>query len=780
MAENENVNPQLDKETTSTSSEELQDPWKAFPWSDFRGYTKSQRAAATTSWIWDNGFDIELSADDSKRRWVCKVCVKLKKHPPHSTAATGTQNAEHHLFFEHRLWDPSGKRKPLAKVKDEKTSKNIAKYFKLDTHNAREQEIANAFISGFDRAVFQQLLIAWIADAQVSFRQAENRRLRDIFEYLNPLVSATEAHICHDTVRRRILQVYNTNKARIGMLLQQVPGKIHIAFDGWRSRNRHALYGITCFFLNEFDQPKKLVLGIPEVVERHSGDNIAIHVIDILEDYGVSEKVGYFTLDNASNNDTAMEAIGKALNFNGRARRVRCFGHIINLVVKALLFGHDAEAFEDEMESDSIVDSKRHEEWRRKGPIGKLHNFVLAIHKSDSLTALLRNLQQDFFDQIEDPNIRAKKPVDVVLDNLTRWLSQLYMIRRALRLRPFLEELWKKQRYEWDWDFKKSKRKEGDIPLYLQDESELTDKDWVVINLFAEVLQDFEDALLVLEGDGQFRPRKGGRMEAYGTIWDVLFGFEHLLEKLETWKATAERYPDPEHFRININLGWLKLNEYYERLDESPVYYTAVALHPAYRWDYFEHLWADAPEWVEEAKAKVKKLWLDEYKDMEISVSNNEEPLPKRRKTFATAFNRHREENRVKSSQSTPSPSHLSTTDEYVEWQRDRGARDDDVVDPIEYWHDKRSTYPRLAQMALDILSVAPMSAEVERLFSSAGKMLAPDRSRLEANTIGITQTVRSWLRAGYISTEEKLLHGPDEFSDDAMTVRQACIASRG
>jgi hypothetical protein len=100
MAENENVNPQLDKETTSTSSEELQDPWKAFPWSDFRGYTKSQRAAATTSWIWDNGFDIELSADDSKRRWVCKVCVKLKKHPPHSTAATGTQNAEHHLFFE--------------------------------------------------------------------------------------------------------------------------------------------------------------------------------------------------------------------------------------------------------------------------------------------------------------------------------------------------------------------------------------------------------------------------------------------------------------------------------------------------------------------------------------------------------------------------------------------------------------------------------------------------------------------------------------------------------
>ena len=79
-------------------------------------------------------------------------------------------------------------------------------------------------------------------------------------------------------------------------------------------------------------------------------------------------------------------------------------------------------------------------------------------------------------------------------------------------------------------------------------------------------------------------------------FWDVVLGFEHLLDKLETWKATAERYPDPEHFRINVNLGWKKLNHYYELLDESPVYYASVAIHPAYRWDYFEHLWVDTPE----------------------------------------------------------------------------------------------------------------------------------------------------------------------------------------
>jgi hypothetical protein len=62
---------------------------------------------------------------------------------------------------------------------------------------------------------------------------------------------------------------------------------------------------------------------------------------------------------------------------------------------------------------------------------------------------------------------------------------------------------------------------------------------------------------------------------------------------MEVYKATAHRYPDPEHFKVNINLCWKKLDRYYSRLDETPVYYAAITLHPAYRWGYFEDVWAD-------------------------------------------------------------------------------------------------------------------------------------------------------------------------------------------
>jgi hypothetical protein len=60
--------------------------------------------------------------------------------------------------------------------------------------------------------------------------------------------------------------------------------------------------------------------------------------------------------------------------------------------------------------------------------------------------------------------------------------------------------------------------------------------------------------------------------------------------------------------------------------------------------------------------------------------------------------------------------------------------------------------------MAIDILSIPAMSAECERTFSSAGSMVSPKRSRLDANTIAVTQTVRSWLKAGLLQDYEGLL----------------------
>ncbi|KAK6854912.1 Ribonuclease H-like protein [Apiospora arundinis] len=49
--------------------------------SHFRGWTWSERGRDTSSWLWDEGYDIQK---DSIRRWVCKTLTKCA-NPPMAT-----------------------------------------------------------------------------------------------------------------------------------------------------------------------------------------------------------------------------------------------------------------------------------------------------------------------------------------------------------------------------------------------------------------------------------------------------------------------------------------------------------------------------------------------------------------------------------------------------------------------------------------------------------------------------------------------------------------------
>ena len=69
--------------------------------------------------------------------------------------------------------------------------------------------------------------------------------------------------------------------------------------------------------------------------------------------------------------------------------------------------------------------------------------------------------------------------------------------------------------------------------------------------------------------------------------------------------------------------------------------------------------------------------------------------------------------------------------------------------------------------MALDSLSIPPMSAECKRLFSVAGQTAQPLRTRLEVGTIGITQTLRSWVRNGLTDAQDKLIDVPEDMKSN-------------
>jgi hypothetical protein len=59
-------------------------------------------------------------------------------------------------------------------------------------------------------------------------------------------------------------------------------------------------------------------------------------------------RIGYFTLNNATNNDTAVNALAGRYGFDGHERRIRCAPHFIHLTVIAMLYGEGSKGVQME------------------------------------------------------------------------------------------------------------------------------------------------------------------------------------------------------------------------------------------------------------------------------------------------------------------------------------------------------------------------------------------------------------------------------------------------
>ena len=80
-------------------------------------------------------------------------------------------------------------------------------------------------------------------------------------------------------------------------------------------------------------------------------------------------------------------------------------------------------------------------------------------------------------------------------DNATRWLSQYFMIERALQLQPFYETFLFEAKLHVDLNLRTitgTLKRGAKEPLFLSEENRLTANDWKVISTLKEILLDFE------------------------------------------------------------------------------------------------------------------------------------------------------------------------------------------------------------------------------------------------------------------------------------------------
>jgi hypothetical protein len=74
------------------------------------------------------------------------------------------------------------------------------------------------------------------------------------------------------------------------------------------------------------------MLAFKEITNCHDSKAIAANVLAVINNYNLRDKVGFFVLNNALSNNTAVAVLRETLQFNLKVRRLRCVGYILNLV----------------------------------------------------------------------------------------------------------------------------------------------------------------------------------------------------------------------------------------------------------------------------------------------------------------------------------------------------------------------------------------------------------------------------------------------------------------
>jgi hypothetical protein len=582
-----------------------------------------------------------------------------------------------------------------------------------------------------DFNTFKELLIHWFVWCQLAFFMVENQVFRELIAYLNEGLALLLPR-ARSTLRQWIMDEYLKQKAELKAELSLSLSRIHLAFDIWTASNRLGYLSVWAYWIDSNGNQQRKLIAFRRIFSSHSGDNQAEVLLDIIKELGFERNVGYFVSDNASSNDSAVELALIEL-YPGitpaqiNERRLRCLGHIINLAAKSLLSPTNAEK-EETKEELELVDV---DYFMINGPLGKLYRLISYILGS--------SLTFEEFGELKG----GRKVVDfdhlaLIASNATRWNSQLKAIGRAINVRERLMKFIKTHKPPL-------RRK------YKPQSDRLTPSDWQYLERLHSCLETFYAATMLTEG------HKSDLSDWFTTL-------HHLLREIDEWKTEASEVLQDDYLVASLTASWNKIEKYYKKVDETPVYYAAIVLNPTLKLQWFRENWTSIEErpWITQIEVAVKELWRRDYKK-ELQKKTTTAPS---KQLDEDAFARLANCKRLKLVHQTDAlepftdqlDSYLAT--DPVVWLEDT------KFNVQAYWYERRFTQPQLARFAFDVFSIPLMSDDNERSFSSSKNMITDLRNRLRPNIIEACQCLKSW-NPPKRRYQEPLFDDEDEIEED-------------
>ena len=130
--------------------------------------------------------------------------------------------------------------------------------------------------------------------------------------------------------------------------------KICLFLDIWTSLNCLAFMAVLAYFISSDWRYQSVLIDFIPVPECHDGFNLANHVLRLIQEYGIEEKILTITADNVKNNITMMKVLGSLIRrlgneWDSETNLIPCLAHVLHLAVKSILDGLGASSKNDKM-----------------------------------------------------------------------------------------------------------------------------------------------------------------------------------------------------------------------------------------------------------------------------------------------------------------------------------------------------------------------------------------------------------------------------------------------
>ena len=218
------------------------------------------------------------------------------------SGSTGTSNLWLHVRHHHSNQLPSS---------SSSSQRHVPFYARNKLTKSKDSEINEA-------------IATWMAYDGRPFHAVHGEGFKIMCKALNPEYKVKD----ENTYKALVCAQYKKLKPVVKNHLQRA-AYVGITCDMWTSEvAKHSYITVTAHWLNQDTfQLMNACIGIEELDVEHTGDNIAVSLMDLTERFGISSKVDLVVADNASNINVAVELI------DGWAK-IDCTTHSIQLSIK--------------------------------------------------------------------------------------------------------------------------------------------------------------------------------------------------------------------------------------------------------------------------------------------------------------------------------------------------------------------------------------------------------------------------------------------------------------